>query len=215
MKKQELQEQLAAAVLEGKEELTKKLVQEALEEGLAPVEIINSMSPGAKLAGQKFSTGEYFIPELMMAGEAMNAGVQMLLPLMVGTNTTQYSGKVVIGSVEGDVHDIGKNIVTAQLRACGFEVVDLGVDVTPAKFIEAIQNEKPDILGLGSYMSTTLKSIENTMSLLQDTSLRDTVKVLMGGVAVFPAYVEKVGGDGYAKDAGEAIEVARKLVGGV
>jgi len=149
-----------------------------------------------------------------MAGEAMNAGVQFLIPLMASQQNAESRGKIVIGSVEGDVHDIGKNIVTAQLRADGFEVVDLGIDVAPEKFIETVKKEKPDILALGSYMSTTLKSIEITMEKLVEASLRDSVKVIMGGVAVFPSYVEKIGGDGYGQDAEGAVQVARKLVGG-
>jgi len=214
MSKEPMLGKLADAVLDGNEELTKQLVKDALEQGLTPSEIINGMSPGAREAGKRFSSGEYFLPELMMAGEAMNAGVQFLIPLMASQQNAESRGKIVIGSVEGDVHDIGKNIVTAQLRADGFEVVDLGIDVAPEKFIETVKKEKPDILALGSYMSTTLKSIEITMEKLVEASLRDSVKVIMGGVAVFPSYVEKIGGDGYGQDAEGAVQVARKLVGG-
>ena len=214
MSKEPMLGKLADAVLDGNEELTKQLVKDALEQGLTPSEIINGMSPGAREAGKRFSSGEYFLPELMMAGEAMNAGVQFLIPLMASQQNAESRGKIVIGSVEGDVHDIGKNIVTAQLRADGFEVGDLGIDVAPEKFIETVKKEKPDILALGSYMSTTLKSIEITMEKLVEASLRDSVKVIMGGVAVFPSYVEKIGGDGYGQDAEGAVQVARKLVGG-
>ena len=207
-------EQLTEAVLTGNDDLTKELVIKGIEEGLTPVQMINGMSPGAKEAGRRFGTGEYFLPELMMAGEAMNAGVQLLIPYMTGDASPKSIGKVVIGSAEGDVHDIGKNIVSALLRADGFEVIDLGVDISADNFIEAVKKEHPEILGLCSYMSTTLKGIENTMDLLAKESLRDKVKVLMGGVAVFPQYVQRIGGDGYADDADGAVKEARRLLGG-
>ncbi|WP_353852834.1 corrinoid protein [Dehalobacter restrictus] len=207
-------EQLTEAVSNGNDDLTKELVSQGIEAGLTPTEIINGMSPGAREAGRKFATGEYFLPELMMAGEAMNAGVQILIPYMTGDASPKSIGKVVIGSVEGDVHDIGKNIIAALLRADGFEVIDLGVDVPADTFIEAVKKEQPEILGIGSYMSTTLKGIEDTMDLLVKESLRDKVKVLMGGIAVFPQYVQRIGGDGYAEDADGAIREAKRLIGG-
>jgi len=207
-------EQLSEAVLDGDDDLTKELVTQGIEAGLTPTEIINGMSPGAREAGKKFGSGEYFLPELMMAGEAMNAGVQLLFPYMTGDSSPKSVGKVVIGSVDGDVHDIGKNIVVALLRADGFEVVDLGVDVSADAFVTAVREEQPEILGLGSYMSTTLKGIEDTMELLKQDSLRDKVKVLLGGAAVFPQYVQQIGGDGFAKDAEGAVNEARRLQGG-
>lgn len=212
--KNKILEHWTEAVLNGNDDLTKELVSQGIEAGLTPTEIINGMSPGAREAGRKFSTGEYFLPELMMAGEAMNAGVQLLIPYMTGDASPDSIGKIVIGSVEGDVHDIGKNIVAALLRADGFEVIDLGVDVSADAFVAAVKKEQPEILGLGSYMSTTLKGIEDTMALLVQDSLRSKVKVLMGGVAVFPQYVKRIGGDGYSEDAEGAVREARRLLGG-
>lgn len=215
MSQQELLSKLTDAVVNGEEELAARLAGEALEAGISPLEIIKEgMSPGAKLAGEKFDIGEYFLPELMMAGEAMKAALQVLLPSMTDEMRSEAEGKVVMGSVEGDVHDIGKNIVISLLTATGFQVIDLGIDVPADTFIEAIRSEKADILGMGAYMSTTLPEMATVVRKLKETGLREKVKVMIGGVATTAKFAQDIGADGYAGDANEAIKLAKSLMEG-
>lgn len=215
MSRQELLEKLTNAVLVGEEEVAARLAGEALQAGISPLEIIKEgMSPGAKLAGEKFDSGEYFLPELMMAGEAMKAALQVLLPNMTAEMKSEAEGKVVIGSVEGDVHDIGKNIVISLLTATGFQVIDLGIDVPADTFIEKVRSEQPDILGMGAYMSTTLPEMEIVMQKLNETGLREKVKVMIGGVATTAKFAMDIGADGHAVDANEAVKLAKSFMEG-
>ncbi len=213
MAQTELYDKLAEAVLQGDEESVVSLIKEAMKTNADSMTLITEgMAPGARQAGERFSKGEYFLPQLIMAGEAMKAGVALLVPTMTSDTRKKATGSVVIGSVEGDVHDIGKNIVTAMLIASGFYVVDLGVDVSPTNFIETAKKESADILAMGSYLSTTLPSIEKTIEGLKKAGLRNKVKVLVGGVAVTKDYASRVGADGHAGDAPGAVRVAERLL---
>ena len=215
MSKHEILEKLMQAVLMGEEDQMASLVEEARQAGASPMDIIKEgMSPGAKLAGDKFDTGEYFLPELMMSGEAMKAGLEVLLPHMTTEMKAQSEGKVLFGSVEGDVHDIGKNIVISMLTASGFEVVDLGIDVPADTFIEKVEEEKPNILGMGAYMSTTLPEMKTVMQKLQEKDLLSKVKVMVGGVATTAKFAEDIGADGHAEDASKAVKLAQNLMEG-
>ncbi|HBY93019.1 MAG: corrinoid protein [Ardenticatenaceae bacterium] len=216
MSKEELFPKLSDAVLAGDEETVLSLCQQAVSAGFAPMSIItDGMAPGARAAGDKFSQGKYFLPQLIMAGEAMKAGLEVLLPLITAEARQGAAGRVVIGSVEGDVHDVGKNIVAAMLTAGGFDVVDLGVDVSAAAFVDAVRKESPDILGMGSYMSTTRPQMQVVIEALKEASLRDRVRVMIGGIAATETYAREIGADGFAADAPDAVRLAEQLAEGV
>lgn len=211
----EILEKLTEAVLVGDMDGVPGLCQEAIDAGYEPMTIINEgMAPGARAAGVKFANGEYFLPQLVLAGEAMKGGLELLLPLLTAEAQAQAKGVVVIGSVEGDVHDIGKNIVSALLLANGFRVIDLGIDVPASEFVEKARSNNADIVAMGSYMSTTLPQIRGVVDALKEFGVRDHVKVMVGGAAVTKAFADEIGSDGYGKDAAEAIEIAIELVGG-
>lgn len=211
----EMLEKLTQAVLVGDIAAVPLLCQEAANAGLEPMQIINEgMAPGARGAGAKFSSGEYFLPQLVLAGESMKAGLEVLMPLLTGETAAQVKGVVVIGSVEGDVHDIGKNIVASLMLANGFRVVDLGIDVPAADFVEKARVEKADIVAMGSYMSTTLPQMLSVIDALKQAGIRNQVKVLVGGAAVTQAFADKIGADGYSEDAARAVDKAVQFVGG-
>lgn len=208
-------ERISQAVLVGDMDAVPGLCKEATDAGYEPMVIINEgMAPGARAAGTKFSSGEYFLPQLVLAGESMKAGLEMLLPLLTADAKAQAKGRVVIGSVEGDVHDIGKNIVASLMLANGFHVVDLGIDVPAADFVEKAKSENADIVAMGSYMSTTLPQMSAVIKALEDAGIRGQVKVMVGGAAVTAAFAEKIGADSYGEDAAQAVEKAILLVGG-
>lgn len=211
----ELFTRLTEAVLAGDMDSVPVLCEEAVAAHISPMTIINhGMAPGAVAAGQKFSHGEYFLPQLVMAGEAMKAGLDKILPLITAEARAEGSGVVILGSVEGDVHDIGKNIVSALLSATGFHVVDLGVDVAPAAFVERAVQEGAQIVAMGSYMSTTLPAMKSVIDGLAAAGLHGRVKVMVGGAAVTAKYATSIGADGYAVDAPQAVELAKSLIGG-
>jgi corrinoid protein of di/trimethylamine methyltransferase len=211
----EILEKLSQAVLLGDMDGVPGMCQEAVNAGYEPMVIINDgMAPGAREAGVKFSNGEYFLPQLVLAGEAMKGGLEILLPLITAEARAQAKGVVVIGSVEGDVHDIGKNIVSALLIANGFQVTDLGIDVPTSVFVERAKSENADIVAMGSYMSTTLPQMRGVVDALKEAGFRDRLKVMVGGAAVTEAFAEEIGADGFGEDAAEAVEKAIELVGG-
>jgi len=215
--KREILDCLREAVVKGSEEEVELWSRRGLEAGLQPMELLDEgMAPGIREVGLKFDRGECFLPELMMAGEAMKAGLRVVLPKITPAareGTVKRKGKILLGSVEGDVHDIGKNIVGAMLIADGFEVVDLGVDVPAWTFIERVKVERPVILGVGSYMSTTLNEQRKIAEALKQTGLRGGLKYIVGGVACTREWAEQIGADGYARDAAEAVELCRRLMG--
>ena len=214
MAQSDMLSKLSDAILHGDDEGIVALTNQAIESGLPPLEIITKgMAPGVRDAGKKFSDGQYFLPELIMAGEAMKAGLALVLPIIEASTEKEEAGRVAIGTVDGDVHDLGKNIVSVMLTASGFHVIDLGVDVSPAKFVETVGNESVDIMAMGSYLSTTLPSMGKTMEALKKAGLKDKVKVLVGGVAVTQTHADKIGADGYAMEALEAVRVAHELLG--
>lgn len=205
---------LAEAVFVGEEKRTVELAQEAVRQGLDPVAVIKEgMSRGVNMAGERFNEGYYFLPELMLAGEAMKAGLAVVMPLLEGRASREESLRIVLGTVEGDVHDLGKNILSSLAVAQGFEVLDLGVDNEVAHFVEMVRLHEPAILGLGSYMSTTLPRMPETIKALQVAGLRDKVKVAVGGVACTREYADRIGADGYAETAWEAVRLFKKITG--
>jgi 5-methyltetrahydrofolate--homocysteine methyltransferase len=204
---------LAKAIEEGKRERCLQLTTEAVSSGVSAQDIItHGLQAGMEVVGEKFSSGEYFLPDMLMAARAMTAVLEMLKPSLEKTGIPTI-GKVVIGTVEGDMHDIGKNVVIAFLKGCGFEVFDLGVNVPDKRFIDAVTEKKPDILGMSALLTTTMPIMGRVIRVLETAGLRSGVKVIVGGAPVTQDYARYIGADAYAKDGGEAIPICKRLVG--
>ena len=203
---------LKEAVIEGNAAQAKALTQAALDGGAGPQDVLdNALIPAMDVVGEKFARQEFYIPEMLIAARAMQAGLALLKPLLA-QNHSKPRGKVVIGTVKGDLHDIGKNLVGMMLQGGGFEVVDLGADVKPARFVEAVAAEKPDFLMMSALLTTTMLSMKETVETLKAQGLRETVKVGVGGAPVTQRFTEEVGADFYAPDATGAVGLAKQLV---
>ncbi|HEX58889.1 MAG TPA: hypothetical protein ENF26_01915 [Methanomicrobia archaeon] len=215
MAKDEIFEGLARAVLLGDDAAAEELTRRALSEGIAPYEIIErGLSEGMREVGRKYEAREYALPELMLAAEAFYAALKILEPeLKKERKERKALGKVVIGVVQFDVHDIGKTIVRTMLEASGFECIDLGRDVPTEEFVRVVREEKPDILGLSALMTTTMPEQQRVIEALKEAGLRDSVKVMVGGAPVSREWAERIGADGYGEDAIEAVAEAKKLLG--
>ncbi len=188
------------------------LVNLALKEGIAPAELLEKgLIPGMKEVGERFARKEYFVPEVLMAAEAFYAGFDLVKPLIKSTDR-KARGKIVIGVVEGDIHDIGKNIVKVMLEASGYEVVDLGKDVPIARFIETAAKEKPQVLALSSLMTTTMVRMGDVIQGLQKKGLRKGIKIIVGGAPVNQDFADKIGADAYGEDAAAAMKVVDSLL---
>jgi methanogenic corrinoid protein MtbC1 len=214
----ETYEKLAEAIELGEEDEARDLARQALEEGHDPADIVKTaMSEGVKRAGKRFNEGEFFLPELMLTGEAMKAGLGVVMPVILEQldgAAAESKGKIMMGTVEGDVHDIGKNICLAMLQAQGFEVIDLGVDNDQDWIIHQVKELQPDILGLGSYMTTTMINIPPAFERLREEGLAGSMKLLCGGVAVNRRWAMDVAkADGYAEDAWEFVDLAHEILG--
>jgi 5-methyltetrahydrofolate--homocysteine methyltransferase len=206
-------EQLAIAILEGDCDKIPLLVQQGLDQGLAPKEILdNGLVAGMDEVGKLFKCGEIFVPEVLTSADAMQAGLQVLRPHLMASGT-KLAGKIVIATVKGDLHDIGKNLVAMMCEGAGFEVIDLGFDVDPAQFVEAVKQHRPDIVGMSALLTTTMRAMALTIQALQEAGLRDTVKVMVGGAPVDAAFAQRIGADGYGSNAPSAVELAKSLVG--
>jgi corrinoid protein of di/trimethylamine methyltransferase len=204
--------ELSEAVVEMDEERTINAANASLEAGVEPYDAIQQgLSVGMARAGQLFEDEEYFIPELLMCSDAMYAGLEVLKPHL--KKNTQSSGTVVIGVIEGDTHDIGKNMVRIMLETVGFNVIDLGRDVAPQRFVNAAKDSKADIIALSTLMTTTMDGMGTVVKLLDEANLRNGVKVMVGGGPISPGFAKRIGADGYAVNAAEAVKVARALVG--
>lgn len=207
---------LAEAIEWGEEDEAAELAQQALDEGYDPAEIIReAMALGVRRAGDRFNEGEFFLPELMLAGESMKAGLAVVMPkILESMQGLEAKGKIMMGTVEGDVHDIGKNICISMLNAQGYEVVDLGVDNDEDWIVEQVQKEQPDVLGLGSYMTTTMVHIPPAFERLRNEGLAGEMKLLAGGVAVNQRWAMDVAkADGYADDAWGLIDLVNDIMG--
>ncbi|MEM3562952.1 MAG: cobalamin-dependent protein [Candidatus Jordarchaeaceae archaeon] len=202
---------LQEAIINGESDAAKEAIQKLLKERVKPIDVIKGMGKAMDEVGKKYENKEYFVPDLVMAAEAMSEGLKLILP-QLQTASKEFLGKIVMGVCQGDVHDIGKNIVVAMLRGAGFYVVDLGIDVSPQKFIETIKKEKPQIVGASSYISTTIDELRKLNEEMKKAGVRKNVKYLIGGASVYPKHVGEVGADAFANDALEAVEVAKKLV---
>ncbi len=205
-------QEIYQAVLEGDLELTKEKVQAALSSGLTASDILqNGLIAAMGEVGRLFEEGDCFVPEMLVSARAMQAGLEILKPLLAQAGIEPV-GKAVVGTVKGDLHDIGKNLVAMMLEGAGFKVVDLGVDVPAEKFVVALQ-EGADILGLSALLTTTMPSMENTIKAIEAAGLRSHVKIIIGGAPVTAEYARQIGADGFASDAGQAVTVAKSLIG--
>jgi len=208
-----LLEDIEQAVIDGDGEKVEQLVRLALSEGLPASRVINEgLIAGMNTVGRRFKEGEYFIPEVMMSARAMHAGLALVKPLL--TMSEQLSrGTIVICTVKGDVHDIGKNLVSMMLEGAGFRVVDIGTDVAPEKLVEAVRANSPQIVAISTLLTTTLHRIPEALKALEAAGLRGNVKVMVGGAPVTQAFADKAGADGYAPDAALAVDRAKELLG--
>ncbi|KAA3657449.1 MAG: cobalamin-binding protein [Chloroflexi bacterium] len=199
------------AILDGDMKTVPEGVQAALDSGIAAEKILHEgMIAAMEEVGQLFEDGEYFVPEMLIAARAMKAGLEKLRPHLVDSGIEPI-GKVALGTVEGDLHDIGKNLVAMMLEGAGFEINDLGTDVTPAQFVEAVQ-DGANIIGLSALLTTTLTSMEGTVKAIEAAGLRDNTKIMVGGAPVTVDYAKRIGADGYAQDASQAVSMAKSLI---
>lgn len=209
---QEIKE-LYDAILEGDANLTKEKIHAALDINLAPSEILNTgMISAMAEVGERFEKGEYFVPEMLIAAHAMQQGLPVLKPYLQQSDLVS-EGKVVIGTVKGDLHDIGKNLVSMMLEGAGFELLDLGTDVPAEKFVEAVSDGGVDIVALSALLTTTMPQMKTTIGALIEAGLRDHVKVIIGGAPITESYAQEIGADGYAADASRAVKVTKSLLG--
>ena len=198
-------------VSRGKAKLTPAAVQEALDAGFGAEEVLNKMIAAMDVVGEKFKTGEIFVPEMLIAAKAMKKGVEVLKPLLAA-GAAGALGKVVIGTVAGDLHDIGKNLVAMMIESAGFEVNDLGVDVPVEKFVEAAQDADVKIVACSALLTTTMPALEATVAALNAMSNRSAIKVMIGGAPITQEFADKVGADAYTPDAATAAKKAKELV---
>jgi len=188
------------------------LVKEALDEGVGPEEILDkALIAGMSVVGQRFKTNEIFVPEVLIAAKAMHAGLDVLEPLLAESGV-EPKGKVVIGTVKGDLHDIGKNLVSMMFKGAGFSVVDLGIDVPPDVFANRVDQEKPNIVAMSSLLTTSMPSMKETIGLLRVKLSGSDTKIMIGGAPVTQDYADEIGADGYAQDASSAVDKAKELL---
>ena len=205
--------QMKELVQAGEAEKLKGLIQKALAAKVSAMEIIEkALRPAMEEVGQKFETLEIFLPEMIMAADAMSAGVELLRPQLAASGGEKKVGKIVLGTVSGDVHRIGKDIVRIMLEGAGFDVTDAGHDVPDDTFIAKVKELKPDILGLSALMTTTMQNIPRVIDALKAEGLRAKVKVIVGGAPVLPDWAKQIGSDGYGENAVQAVSVSKKLV---
>jgi len=211
----ELFQAMAQSIIDGDAEAAESLARQAVEAGIDPLEAINNgFVLGVNHVGDEFSCGNAFLPELVMAGEAMKAAVSTLEPEMARLGTArQVLGKVVLGTIQGDIHDIGKTLVGTMLSAAGFQVFDLGVDVPVEKLVSKAREVDADIIGVSALLTTTMVRQRDVVEALEDMGLRPRIKVMVGGAPVTSEWVAEIGADGYSEDAIGAVQVAKKLVG--
>ena len=200
------------SILEGSQKVTVVKVQQALDAGINPGVILNDgMVAAMAEVGRLFEEGEYFVPEMLIAARAMQNGLAVLKPHLASANV-KSQGKVVAGTVKGDLHDIGKNLVCMMLEGAAFEIVDLGSDVTPEKFVEAVRSTGADVICMSALLTTTMPNMKTTIEALKTAGLRDRVKVMVGGAPLTDQYAREIGADGYAADASRAVALAKSLM---
>jgi len=207
-----MSKKLIDAITEMREEDALKITQDLLDEGTEPAEVLGACRKALDVIGQRFEEGAYFLPELMLAGEMMTQITDIIKPKMAEMPEIERHGKVLIGTVEGDIHDIGKNIVSFMLDVNGFEVLDLGVDVPPQKYVDAIQDFQPQVVGLSGFLTLAFDAMKDTVAVIESAGLRDKVKIMIGGGQGNEEIKEYAGADGFGKDAMAGVSLTKKWV---
>ncbi len=206
-------EKIASNLYDGEDGQVAELVQEALDQGMGPGEVLSGgLIAGMDEVGKDFKAGDLFVPEVLIAARAMHAGMAVLRPLLA-EGEVPTAGKCLIGTVQGDLHDIGKNLVRMMLEGAGFEMVDLGTDVKADAIVEAVREHQPVLLGMSALLTTTMVNMRSIIEALTEAGLRDSLKIMIGGAPVTAAFAEEIGADAYAPDAASAVDVARSLAG--
>ena len=208
---EELQKELHNAIMEGQRDEAQAAVVALLDEGVEPGLVLNTMIDAMAEVGRLFEEGEYFVPEMLIAARAMKTGMDVLKPKLVDSDI-QPLGLVAAGTVKGDLHDIGKNLVCMMLEGAGFQVIDLGNDVAPETFVEVVREQQPNIIAMSALLTTTMASMKTTIQALEQAGLRDKVKILIGGAPITDAYAKQIGADGYAEDASRAAKLAKSMM---
>ena len=206
--------ELYDAVVNGDAKATHSITQQAIQDGVDPLKLVNEyMIPAMDEVGRRFEANEYFVPELLISARAMKASLDIIRPLLTARGD-KPAGKVAIGTVKGDLHDIGKNLVASLLEGGGFEVIDLGVNVTPEKFIETVRDKNANIIAMSALLTTTMPAMRTTIEALKQAGVRQQVKVLIGGAPITQKYADEIGADGYSETAVGAVALAKKAVAG-
>ncbi len=209
----EILQRISEELQEGNYRDMPKLVQEALDTGISPSVILSDgLVAGMDVVGEKFRCDEIFMPEVLISAKAMQAGMEVLRPKLIETGA-KLAGKVIMGTVKGDVHDIGKNLVKMLMEGAGFEVIDLGIDVPSEKFVEAVRSNRPNILGLSALLTTTMPMMKEVIESLIEAGIREVLKIMVGGAPITEKFAKDIGADGYAPDAASAVVRARELIG--
>ncbi len=205
--------QMSSAVISGDMSSITGLTQKALDEGMSAEEILNNgLMPGMDYVGVEFRKGEMYVPDVLRSARTMQGAMDILEPLLAETGV-ERAGTVLMGTVQGDLHDIGKNLVGMMLEGAGFKVIDLGKDASPEQFVEAVKKEKPNIVGMSALLTTTMRAMASTINAFEEAGVRDQVKILVGGAPVTQDFAEQIGADGYGSNAPAAVDLARKFVG--
>jgi 5-methyltetrahydrofolate--homocysteine methyltransferase len=204
---------LAENLINGKAQEVKELTQKAMDEGVSPGEILNEgLIKGMNVVGERFKNNEFYVPEVLIAARAMHAGMDILKPKLAESGVEPI-GRVLLGTVKGDLHDIGKNLVAMMLEGAGFEVVDLGIDVSPEKFVQAVNEQGGDVVAMSALLTTTMTQMKTTLEALEEAGVKSKIKTLIGGAPVTQNYADEIGADGYARDAASAADKAKELLG--
>ena len=208
-----MSEKLVYAIADMREEEALELVEEMVNSGVEPMAILDAAREAMAIVGQRFEEGTYFLPELMLSGEMLNQIADILKPELAKMPEVKRHGKVLIGTVEGDIHDIGKNIVTFMLDVNGYEVLDLGVDISPQQFVDAVRDFQPQVIGLSGFLTLAFDTMKETVDAIEEAGLRDGVKIMIGGGQVTEEIREFAGADAYGRDAMAGVTLAKKWIG--
>ncbi len=205
-------ERIAEGVIKGEIENVAELTRRFVDEGVDVMEIINKgLMSGMNVVGERFKAGDMFVPEVLMSAKAMSAGMEIVKPLIVG-GALPSRGRIILGTVKGDLHDIGKKLVGMIMESAGIEVIDLGIDVAPEKFAESVKEKNPNVLGMSALLTTTMLAMKDTIEVLEEEGLRDRIKIIVGGAPVTMEFAEEIGADGWAPDAVSAKDLVLKLI---